>query len=100
MAGGSCNNPFIEQRQSFTLTVIDPAAFGDKDWYESEIRRMTGRVRSGRRREGFDAIRLPGERMLSQAAKSKRDGVDMPESIVRKLNEIAGKRAIEPLAAR
>ena len=97
MAGGSCNNPLVEQRQSFTLTVIDPGAFGDKDWYESEVRRMTGRVRSGRRRKGFDAIRLPGERMLTQAAKSKRDGIDMPESTVRKLNEIAKKREIEPL---
>ena len=97
MAGSSCNNPLVDQRQSFTLTVIDPGAFGDKDWYESEVRRMTGRVRSGRRRKGFDAIRLPGERMLTQEAKSKRDGIDMPESTVRKLNEIAKKREIEPL---
>ncbi len=96
MAGGSCNNPDIPQSQSFTLLVIDPKAFGDTDWYTSEMRRMCARIRKVRRRPGVDAVRLPGERAQKRAAESKRSGVELTDELFAKFAELAADRGIDP----
>jgi L-lactate dehydrogenase len=96
MAGGSCNNPDTEQRQCFTLLVIDPSAFGDADWYASEVKRMSARIRGVRRRPGVDAVRLPGERAQRQAAESRRTGVEMTDELFDRLLKIADQRGVEP----
>ncbi|MHC4917526.1 MAG: Ldh family oxidoreductase [Planctomycetota bacterium] len=99
MAGGSCNNPDEPQRQCFTLMVIDPKAFGDADHYHAELKRFTSRVRSGRRRPGVDAIRLPGERAQKQLAESMKTGVELRDELFENFAEIAAERGIEPLKA-
>jgi LDH2 family malate/lactate/ureidoglycolate dehydrogenase len=96
MAGGSCNNPALDQRQSFNLTVIDPEAFGGMDYYRQEMARFVSHIKSSRVRDGFDAIRLPGERMLSQVAESEKSGVELSEDMLNTLNELADRNGIEP----
>ncbi len=98
MAGGSANNPDLPQRQSFNLTVIDPSAFAGSDYYDPEMARFVAHVKSSRRREGVDEIRLPGERFLRQIEQSKADGVDLRQGLFDKLNEVAAERGVEPLA--
>jgi L-lactate dehydrogenase len=97
MSGGSANNPDLPQRQCFNLTVIDPAAFGDGEWYRREMARFVAHVKSSRRREGVDEIRLPGERFCAQVAASKANGVELRQGLLEKLNEVAAARGVEPL---
>ncbi len=97
MAGGSCNNPQAEQRQSFTLMVIDPKAFGDTDHYTAELKRFTARIRSGRRRPGVEEIRLPGERAQRQTAESMKSGVVLSDDLLATLNAAAEERGLAPL---
>ena len=94
MAGGSCNNPELDQRQSFNITVIDPEAFGGMDHYRQEMARFLTHLKSSRVREGFDAIRLPGERMLRQVAESEKNGVEVTDDMLNTLNELADKNGI------
>jgi L-lactate dehydrogenase len=99
MAGGSCNNPELEQRQCFNLTVIDPEAFEGMDYYRTEMARYVGHIKSSRRMEGVTEIRLPGERMFDRLAASKADGVDLPESLLKTLNDVAERNNLEPIRA-
>lgn len=97
MAGGSCNNPQLEQRQCFNLTVIDPEAFEGRDYYLKEMKRFVAHVKSSRLAPGFDEIRLPGERMLRQLAQSKRKGIDLDAGLLDRLNEVAQKNGMDPV---
>ncbi|MDD4889683.1 MAG: Ldh family oxidoreductase [Phycisphaerae bacterium] len=99
MAGGSCNNPAGEQRQSFTLIVIWGEAFGNMDWVRSEMHRMTARIHATRPRPGVKSVRLPGERLQTQAARSRTEGVDIADSLLATLNAAAERRGVKPLAA-
>jgi len=94
MAGGSANNPELEQRQSFHLTVIDPGAFGDRSDYEKEMKRFMDHVKSSRVRQGFEAIRFPGERLLSSLQKSKEEGVVISEHVSKLLEEVAERNGL------
>lgn len=97
MAGGSANNPALPQRQCFNLTVIDPTAFADPDYYTREMSRFVAHVKSSRKREGVDEIRLPGERFLASIEESKANGVELRPALFEKLNEVAAKRGVAPL---
>lgn len=94
MSGGSCNNPDAEQRQSFTLVLLSRDAFGQTDWYLSEMKRLSARVRGVRPRKGVDVVRLPGERMLTEAAKSRKSGVEISAELLANLTAAAGKHGV------
>jgi LDH2 family malate/lactate/ureidoglycolate dehydrogenase len=97
VAGGSANNPKLPGRQNFNLTVIDPEAFAGGDYFRREMKRFIAHVRSSRRREGVDAIRLPGDRARESFEESKRRGVELDPELFEKLNAIAAKNGLEPL---
>jgi len=97
VAGGSCNNPKVEGRQSFNLLVIDPEAFGGSDYYRKELERFVAHVRSSRLRPGAEAIRLPGERARRSEAEAARRGVELDPGLFEKLNAIAAKHGLKPL---
>ncbi len=98
MAGGSCNNPQADQRQSFTLTLLSAEAFGNADWLRSEMRRMAARIHGTTPRPGHGPVRLPGERFLAQADRSRREGVELSEQLLAGLNKAAERRGVQPLA--
>jgi L-lactate dehydrogenase len=98
LAGGKTNNPELEQRQTFNLTVIDPEAFEGMDSYQAEMERFVAHVKSSRVREGFDAIRLPGERLQQQIAESEAGGVEVDADMLETLNGLAEKHGLEPLS--
>jgi L-lactate dehydrogenase len=92
--GGECNNPQSRTQQNFTLQVIDPAVLGGRDQYFAEIGRFVRHVRSSRPRPGVTAVRLPGERGLAALRRARIDGVDVPETMLAKLDELAAKLGI------
>jgi len=97
MVGGSCNNPEKEQRQTLNLTVIDPDAFGCREYYEAEMKRFISRVKASRLRPGVDAIRLPGERAFDCLDRAEREGVPVTDEVLEKLNAAAAEAGIASL---
>jgi hydroxycarboxylate dehydrogenase B len=99
MAGGSCNNPKRESRQSFNLTVVDPAAFGGMTQYRREMKRYVAYLKTSRVRKGFDGIRLPGERMLRQIEEAEKHGIELSPDRLADLGKLAAKNGVEPVQA-
>ena len=99
MAGGSANNPELPSRQNFNLTVIDPQAFAGSDYFRTEMLRFVAHVKSSRPRPGGSAIRLPGDRARERSAESRRRGVELDPGLFERLNAVAAKNGLAPLAA-
>lgn len=94
LAGGDCNNPGAESRQTFNLTVVDPDAFAGNDYYLKEMKRFVGHVKNSRLRPGFDAIRLPGERAVGNLVEAEERGVPVEDFMLERLNSIAEANGI------
>ncbi len=97
MAGGHTNNPRSARRQTFNLLLIAPDAFGDREHYEQEMSQLAAWIKSSRREEGCEAIRLPGERFLESVATSEQLGVVVDDELLGELNTLAQQYAIPPL---
>lgn len=91
MAGGDCNNPQAEARQSFNLTVVDPNAFAGTDYYYHEMKRFIQHVKSSRLRPGFETIRVPGERACQSLREARQKGIPLEQDMIEQLEGLAKK---------
>ncbi|MFC1582271.1 Ldh family oxidoreductase [Planctomycetota bacterium] len=98
MAGGYCNDPEREQRQSIHLTVIDPEAFEGIDYLRSEMERFITHVKDNKLRPGYDSIRLPGERAQQALRRNEEEGVPVPDAMLERLNGYAEDAGVEKLS--
>ena len=98
MAGGSSNNQDLPQQQNVNLTVIDPENFAGEAYFLQEMRRFVPHCKDSRLREGFDRIRLPGERGYEALAEARETGVAVGDDHVRMLRELSEKHGLSPLA--
>jgi len=98
LAGGSANNPKSESNQSFSFLVIDPAAFGGREYFQQEMQRFLAHVRSSRPLPGKDKIRLPGERGFACLADCRQNGIPLDETNLTLLRKIAVENEMEPIA--
>lgn len=99
LGGGRCNDPAAPQRQNFCLVAAMPEAFAGRDQYDREIRRFIAHVKSSRVRDGFAAIRLPGERGYRALREARQKGVPVDEARMEQLRGLAEKLGVRPLAA-
>jgi len=99
MAGGNCNNPQAESRQSFNLTVVDPEAFAGTDYYYREMERFIQHVKSSRLRPGFETIRVPGERACQSLRKARQKGIPLEQEMIERLEGVAKKNSIPDMLA-
>jgi len=99
VAGGNCNNPEKVQRQTFTITAINPEHFAGTDYYRSEMTRFLGHMRASRLRPGFKAIRLPGARGHAALRAARQNGLPVDSDLLDILNKTAQKNGVAPLAA-
>jgi len=83
--------------ESFTLTVIDPAAFGEMESYTKEMREFVRLMKRSRKRPGAKEIRIPGERSWRALAESRKKGVPLSEETIARLEELARRNGIKPL---
>ena len=97
LAGGNANNPDVVQYQSFSLMVLDPAAFGGVDNFLQEMRRFLDHVRSARTRPGGQEIRLPGERGFANLADCRIHGVPLDDEKLDMLRKLAERNEIEAI---
>jgi LDH2 family malate/lactate/ureidoglycolate dehydrogenase len=98
MVGGNCNNPDMPQRQTFTLTVIDGAAFAGMDAYRKEMSRFVEWAKTSRVLPGYDGIRLPGGRGVALLRKARAEGVPVDDARLENLNELAATCGVAKLS--
>ena len=97
MAGGSCNNPELDQSQNLNLTVIDPDAFIGREYFQKEIGRFITHMKNNKLRPGYDEIRLPGARALASYVQAVEQGIPLESARIDTLNKIAVKNGVDPL---
>jgi L-2-hydroxycarboxylate dehydrogenase (NAD+) len=66
---------------------LDPGVFGDAGFAE-RVAGYLGDVRATKAQEGFDAVRVPGDRARSERERRLREGVLLPETVWRSLREL------------
>ena len=94
LSGGSANNPEAPQRQSASILALDPDAFAGREYYRREMERFVKHVKSSRKRPGFDAVRLPGERGFAALDDAKRKGVPLDKAKLEMLKTIAAENGL------
>lgn len=94
LTGGSTNNPETESLQSFSLMVLNPAAFGGAEYFRDEMKRFLRHVRSSRVLPDKDGIRLPGERGFACLADCRKNGIPLDEGKLAMLRKIAEENGI------
>ena len=97
MVGGKANDPQAPIRQTFTLLVLDPAAFAGRQYFTQELTRFIAHVKSSGLRSGVPEIRLPGERSLRLLRESEESGISLHEDMVESLNKSARRIGLATL---
>lgn len=97
MVGGRANDPEAPIRQTFSLLVLDPAAFAGRENFSQELTRFISHVKSSGLRNGVSEIRLPGERSLRLLKESKESGISLHEDMVATLNKTARRMGLATL---
>jgi LDH2 family malate/lactate/ureidoglycolate dehydrogenase len=82
------------------VVAIDVKRFIPLEMFASEMDRHLNDLRSSARLPGVDAIRLPGEDRQKRRADRTRNGVALPPTLVKQLDELAASLKITPLVAR
>ena len=82
------------------VMALDVARFMPIEAFAAEADRHLRDLRASPRLPGVDAIRLPGEDRRRRRADRSQNGVQLPDALLRQLDELAARLKIEPLAAR
>jgi (2R)-3-sulfolactate dehydrogenase (NADP+) len=97
LAGNPANVPdHAQPRQSAFLIVIDPQRFAGLDHLVSSMRAYVAHLKTSRRRQGFEEIRLPGQRGARAVRQARARGVDVPDHTLDELAGLARERGFEP----
>jgi LDH2 family malate/lactate/ureidoglycolate dehydrogenase len=78
------------------VLALDVARFMPADLFAAEVDRQLKELRSSPRLPGFEAIRIPGEDRRRRRTERSENGVQLPATLVRQLDELAGKLNIKP----
>jgi LDH2 family malate/lactate/ureidoglycolate dehydrogenase len=82
------------------VVALDVSRFIDPKTFAAEMDRHLNDLRSSPKLPGFDVIRLPGEDRAKRRAERSRNGVQLPGSLTKQLDELAANLKIAPLAGR
>jgi LDH2 family malate/lactate/ureidoglycolate dehydrogenase len=82
------------------VVAIDVARFLPPEIFAAEMDRHLNDLRSSPKLPGFDAIRIPGEDRQRRREERMRNGVALPVSLVKQLDDLAASLKITPLGAR
>lgn len=96
--GSHMNNPMRTPERpmdvAHTYAAIRIAAFRPYEAFLEEMDRMAAEIKSLRPASGFQEVLLPGEPERRNEARSQRDGIALPVSVYRELQEIAHERGL------
>lgn len=63
------------------VQVLDPEAFGGLDAFVAETGYLNARCRESRPAEGFDRVRIPGDRAARARAEAAERGISLPDEV-------------------
>ena len=72
-----------------TFVAINPTMFCDESEYADRIESLAQKLRSLPKSKGADRIYLPGEIEWERYEKAKREGIELPEDVLKSLQELA-----------
>jgi LDH2 family malate/lactate/ureidoglycolate dehydrogenase len=82
------------------VVALDVSRFISPQVFAAEMDRHLDELRSSPTLPGFDNIRLPGEDRRRRRADRSVNGVTLPATLIKQLDELAANLKIEPLGAR
>jgi LDH2 family malate/lactate/ureidoglycolate dehydrogenase len=71
--------------QSVFIQVMDPDAFAGRAAFVREMDNLVALCRNSRPRQGFERVRVPGERALASKAEQEKNGVQLGAAVLAKL---------------
>lgn len=77
------------------IQTADPTAFEERDVFLERVDEFLEYLRSSRKKPGVDEILLPGEPEYRTAARRRREGLEIDESTLRKLTDLAREKGVE-----
>ena len=80
------------------ILAIDVSAFDDVSAFKGRIDDLSREIRGSERMKGFERIFLPGEQSHAKHQNNSRDGVPIPEVLLKSLNDLGAKLGIGKLA--
>jgi len=91
LSGGFCPPapPDAPGTNNVLLTVWDPLRFAGMEHFVAEADKLLAHVRGTPRKEGVDAIRLPGDRSRAVNAERLRDGITLDGKSWKRMREAA-----------
>jgi LDH2 family malate/lactate/ureidoglycolate dehydrogenase len=72
-----------------TFVAINPNMFCDESDYADRIETMAEKLRSLPKAKGSDRIYLPGEMEWERYEKAKREGIELPDDVLKSLQDLA-----------
>jgi L-2-hydroxycarboxylate dehydrogenase (NAD+) len=82
------------------VVAIDVARFIPPEVFAAEMDRHIRDLRASPKLPGFDSIRTPGEDRQRRREERTRNGVALPPTLVKQLDDLAANLKITPLGAR
>jgi LDH2 family malate/lactate/ureidoglycolate dehydrogenase len=82
------------------VVALDVSRFIAPEVFAAEMDRHLNDLRSSPTLPGFDKIRLPGEDRRKRRADRSANGVSLPPTLIKQLDDLAANLRIEPLGAR
>jgi LDH2 family malate/lactate/ureidoglycolate dehydrogenase len=82
------------------VVALDVSRFMDPKIFAAEMDRHLNELRASQTLPGFDRIRLPGEDRRKRRAERAANGVALPATLMKQLDELAASLGITPLGAR
>jgi LDH2 family malate/lactate/ureidoglycolate dehydrogenase len=82
------------------IIALDVSRFLPLDAFKAEIDRHVHDLASSKRLPGFDEVRVPGQGRVARRAERMQNGVPLPDTLLKQLDELAQSLAIAPLTGR
>jgi LDH2 family malate/lactate/ureidoglycolate dehydrogenase len=80
------------------ILAIDLEAFGEKEEFLKSVDRLSRDIRGSERMKGFDRIFLPGEQSHLKQQQNLREGIAIPDALLKSLNALGATLGIGKLA--
>jgi len=75
--------------------VLDVNAFMPRDEFEGRVQQTIAEIRSAPKADGVERIYLPGEMEWERREMALREGIDLPEDVVQRLQPVAEEMGVE-----
>jgi L-2-hydroxycarboxylate dehydrogenase (NAD+) len=82
------------------VIALDVARFIEPGAFAAEVDRHLGELRASAKLPGVERIRMPGEDRASRRAERSGNGVALPATLIKQLDDLAADLQLEPIGAR